>query len=316
MDLAQSSIAVTGATGFIGRYLVRELLGRGARVIGVVRNPDKVPALAAAGVELRRADLCDTNALARAFAGVDAVIANAGVVSIGTASKAALIQANVEGTRNVFEAMRRAKVRRAVFNSSASAYRRKRGVYREEDPLMSENDFATRFSYYAVTKAVAEQQAWRLADRFGIDLTVARPGGVYGAWDRAGFTPWFLRVLRPRFISAFPVELHVPTVYGGDLAQAMCTMLERAAARGRAYNITGDPSLSFWDLLLAFRAAGGRTPRFIVPVPVPLRFCYDLTRARDELGFCNRPAVDGFAETLELEGLSEPAPAARPGSSG
>ncbi len=299
------SLAITGATGFIGRYLVRELLARGAHVIGVVRDPDKVPALRDAGVELRRADLGDRAALERAFAGADAVFANAGVVSIGGQRKEALVRANVEGTKNVLEAVAAAGVRRVVLTSSASVYRRKRGVYRESDALLDESDFGLApFSHYAVSKAIAERAAWRLADRLGVALSVARPGGVYGAWDRTGFTSWFLRFMRPRLVSAFPAGLHVPNVYAGDLAAAMCAMLDVPAAAGRAYNLCGDPELSFWDMLRAFRQAGGRTPRVIVPIPVPLRFAYDLTRARADLGFVNRPPAEGFAETLALEPLS------------
>src|SRR5207244_3981880 len=57
MLLERKQVAVTGATGFLGRYIVDTLLHRGARVVGVVRNPDRVPELRERGVELRRADL-------------------------------------------------------------------------------------------------------------------------------------------------------------------------------------------------------------------------------------------------------------------
>ncbi len=78
------TVAVTGATGFIGRYLVQALVERGTRVVGVVRSPDKVPALRDhPRVEMRKADLADRAALTAAFDGVDAVISNAGLISIG-----------------------------------------------------------------------------------------------------------------------------------------------------------------------------------------------------------------------------------------
>src|SRR2546422_6216370 len=51
MDLRGAAVAVTGATGFLGRYITDVLLARGAHVIGVVRNPGRVPELAARGVE-------------------------------------------------------------------------------------------------------------------------------------------------------------------------------------------------------------------------------------------------------------------------
>ena len=64
-----ATIAVTGATGFLGRYLADELLRRGARVVGVVRNPTALPELRERGVELRRADLADWDRLEAGFRG-------------------------------------------------------------------------------------------------------------------------------------------------------------------------------------------------------------------------------------------------------
>jgi nucleoside-diphosphate-sugar epimerase len=79
---SSQKIAVTGASGFVGRYLVKELLDAGKQVVAVVRNPNKVPELKRAGIELRVADLSDTaRDDAKHFSGCDAVIANAGQVS-------------------------------------------------------------------------------------------------------------------------------------------------------------------------------------------------------------------------------------------
>jgi len=114
MDLKQSKVAVTGATGFIGRYIVRALLERGAHVVAVVRNPEKVPRMAELGVELRTADLGDPEALVRGFSGCDAVISNAAVVSLARESRETMIAHNLEGTRNVIEAIAIAGVGRAI----------------------------------------------------------------------------------------------------------------------------------------------------------------------------------------------------------
>jgi uncharacterized protein YbjT (DUF2867 family) len=73
LALSGARIAVTGATGFLGRYIVDTLLLRGAKAVGVVRNPDRVPQLVARGVELRKADLAPRHDLAEGFAGADAV---------------------------------------------------------------------------------------------------------------------------------------------------------------------------------------------------------------------------------------------------
>src|SRR5436309_15196147 len=111
MDLKGRTIAVTGATGFLGRYIVDVLLTRGAHVIGVVRNPDRVPELARRGVELRKADLAERDRLTAGFAGADAVVSNAALFavnkmfSLGNRTWDEHHRTNIEGARNVCEAV-------------------------------------------------------------------------------------------------------------------------------------------------------------------------------------------------------------------
>jgi nucleoside-diphosphate-sugar epimerase len=302
MNLAGTSIAVTGASGFIGGYLVRALIARGARVIAVVRRPELCAALASQGAELRRADLADRATMARAFRGAEAAIANAGLISLGGHSRRALVSANVEGTRNVFHALADAGVGRALFTSSAVVYRpRADHRYREDDPLRRHDDPATPLGYYAISKAWAEHEAWQLAHELGIVLSTARPHTVYGAFDNRGFTRWFKLLMRAP-IAAFPTQLMLPSVYAGDLAEAMCRMLERTVAHGRAYNISGEPDrFDYWDLFCAYREAGGRVPRVVLPMPVPLRRSFVIARAERDLDFENRAPVDAFRDMLALE---------------
>ena len=298
MDLATKTVAVTGATGFIGRYLVRALAARGARVIAVVRNPAKMNG---STVEIRRADLGDVDALTTAFAGCDVVVSNAGVVSVGRKSREALMDANARGTQNVFEAMKRAGVARAVMTSSANVYARKRGNhYVEGDPLWAPTARLSRPFYYGLSKAIAERQAWRLAGESDIALSVARPSGVFGAGDNTGFTLWLRRFMSLPGLTVFPTHFYVPNVYAGDLAEAMMRMLERKCTIGKAYNVCGDPSTSFWSMLQAYRAAGGSVPRIVVPVPFPVRYTYSLARAEQDLDFENRPPQAAFTEMLRL----------------
>ncbi len=311
MELSNSKIAVTGATGFIGRYIVRTLVQRGAHVIGVVRNPSRVPGLTQMGVEIRKADLTDPKALALGFKGADAVISNAASVSLvgGPDRRAALIKANLQGAQNVFRAVSEADVGRVVKTSSAIVYRPKADhYYHEDDPIRAAEDPRLMFSSYAVSKACSEREAWRLAERDGIGLTSVRPHTVYGAFDESSFTPWFKRLLIPKWVSLYPSRTYLPLVYAGDVAEAICLALEKPVSIGRAYNIAGAPmEHSFWDLLDAWIEAGGPAPRKILPVPVPLVRRYDIRRAAEDLGWKNRPLVDGCRETLEIES-SEAAP--------
>lgn len=302
MHLEGATVAVTGATGFIGRYLACALADRGARVIGVVRNPERGAALKRRGVELRRADLADPEALRTAFFGADAVICNAAMISIGASRPTEVIAANIEGTRRSLTALAEAGVRRAVLVSSAVAYAPKAGHhYDEDDPLRDESGFVHRLNVYAVSKACAERQAWELSAREGIALSSVRPHTVFGAFDRQTFTRWLKLFMRPP-LSVFPAGLHFPAIYAGDLAEAVCRILERDASAGRAYNVaaaTGEAS--YWELMRAYRAAGGAVPRLVLPVPVPIRRSYGVERAARELDFRPRPLVDGFRDMLAIE---------------
>src|SRR5437762_4314088 len=168
MDLRGAAVAVTGATGFLGRYLVDGLLARGARVIGVVRNPGRVPGPAARGVELRQADLGERDGLARGFAGAQAVVSNAALFSLRNRSWEDHQRANIQGTENVFGALADAGVRRVVHVSSVAVYRAHRPRVAEDAPQLTPDTRRTLTNAYSVSKALSEQLAWRLAARYEI----------------------------------------------------------------------------------------------------------------------------------------------------
>jgi len=298
MDLHGARVAVTGATGFLGRYLVDALLDAGAQPIGVVRNPDRVPALRARGVELRRADLADRAALAAGFAGADAVVSNAALLPIGNGA-AALEQANVEGTRNVYAAIADAGVRRAVQISSVAVYGMfAQGVVDEDRLQLPDDTVPWPWNAYAVSKARSERVAWAAAAAHGIGLTAMRPCTIYGAFDD-GFTRIFRRVVSLP-VTVMPVWLSPSFVYAGDVASAVVAALARDASIGRAYNLAGPPE-SAWDFARAWRAAGGGGARWLVPVPVPWSTSYDTRRARAELGWSARSLPDGLRDAFARE---------------
>ncbi|HEY8155109.1 MAG TPA: NAD(P)-dependent oxidoreductase [Myxococcota bacterium] len=317
MQLEGATIAVTGATGFLGRYLVDTLLRRGARVVGVVRNPDRVPELRERGVELRRADLAEPDRLMAGFRGVDAVVSNAALLSLRTQRWSDYVQTNVDGTVNVCEAAAAAGVRRIVYVSSVSVYRGRRQHVVDEDHVQWASDVRPgRLNAYPLSKALAEQAALRIAQAQRLDLTILRPGGIYGAFD-GNFMPIFRAFLRPK-LTLYPAWFRLPLVYAGDVAEALALALEKPGSIGRAYNIAGEDR-SAWDFARAWKAAGGHFPWLMLPVPFPYRRVYDTARALEELGWRARPYLDGLRETLafERQGLARNRPvtgsSARPG---
>ncbi len=317
MQLRGAKIAVTGATGFLGRHLVEGLLRRGAHVIGVVRNPDRVPELRARGVELRRADLAERERLAEGFRGADAVVSNAALLSLRNQPWAEYVRTNVDGTVNVCEAAAAAGVRRIVQMSSVGVYRgRQQRVLDEDHEQYGPGVRPGRITAYPLSKALAEQAALQLAQQHGLDLTILRPSGIYGAFDGT-FMPIFRALMWPK-LTLYPALFRLPLVYAGDVADALALALENPAAIGRAYNITG-ANLSAWDFARAWRQAGGRSPWLMLPIPFPYRRVYDSGRAQRELGWRCRPHLDGLRETLALEcqglarGVGATGSSARPG---
>jgi nucleoside-diphosphate-sugar epimerase len=300
MNLDGATIAVTGATGFLGRYLVRALLLRRSRVIGVVRNPDRVPELARHGVELRKADLREPARLAEGFAGAEAVVSNAALFSLRNMSWKSHHGANITGTRNVFEAAAQAGVRRIVQVSSVAVYQGGTRAVREDHRQHTESSSRWPWRVYRISKALSEQLAWRLAAEHGVELTTVRPCGIYGAFD-PNFIPMYRRLVEGRvYIKLLGTKC--PLVYAGDVAEGIALCLERPVATGKAYNLTGDlePLRHFVD---AWPTAGGATGRVALPVPLPVRISafYDNSSAKRDLGWTNRSYHDGLRDMFALE---------------
>jgi nucleoside-diphosphate-sugar epimerase len=302
MQLNGATIAITGATGFLGRYIVDTLLKRGVHVVGVVRNPDRVPELKARGVELRQADLGNRDQLLTGFQGVEAVVSNAALFSLRNRRWDDHLKANIDGTRNVFEAIWAAGIKRAVHVSSVAVYRDRSGARPAENhPQHSQDSPRRPWNVYPISKAVSEQLAWRFANERGLDLTTVRPCAIYGAFD-PNFTAVFKRLAVVPYLGLglIPFFTKIPLVYAGDVAEAIALALENPAAIGRAYNVTGD-DFTLRDFVAAWRAAGGRFGSITLPLPAPVSVAFDNALAKKELGWRNRPFVEALRETFALE---------------
>ncbi len=292
VQLDKATLAITGATGFLGGYLVDTLLSRGARVVAVVRNPQKAAPLAQKGVEIRRADLSEPEALRQAFAGCDAVIHNAAAVSF--TSPTATHQTNVDGTRNVFEAVAAQNIRRAIAISSASAYPASPFVRTERDALRKGLKRAP-WAAYGSSKAEAERTAWEICRAHGIALTTFRPCGISGAHDP--LLMGALEKLGRLPVAPVPVFTQIGVVHASDVAEAVARALELPIAENKAYNLQGS-SVSLWRVVDAYRKAGGKAPRVRLPVPFPFLLRYDDSLARKELGFSPRSLESVCADAV------------------
>lgn len=240
-------IALTGASGFVGRAAVRRLVETGWPVRVLVRR--RVAALEVAGVETVQGSLEDEAALQRLVAGAAAVVHCAGLVAAPSA--AVFTQVNVLGSARLFAAAAGAAPPPRILLLSSIAAR---------EP---------RLSAYAHSKRAAEEILWRTADQ-GIEACALRPPAVYGPGDRA--TLPIFRQLRSGllFVPAVP-DARFSLLYVHDLADAIAHLLATATWRRSVLELDDGREGGYrWaDLAeIAGRQLGRRVRTIALPRPI------------------------------------------------
>lgn len=281
----------------LGAYICRELLGRGARVVGVARNPAKAAFLAEEGVEIRKADLLDRTALEMALDGCDALVSNAALYDVRHINDWDKNYApNQKGTENVYAAAHAAGISRVVQISSFAVYRWELvGINDESTHLI--NGAAREGGAYRATKQMSEAYAAEFCRAKNMDLTILRPSGIYGSRDK-NLLPYFRPLLRLPVV-VLP-EIHFPFVYAGDVARGVSASLENPVSIGRAYNTTGE-DVSILEFLRAMKQVRGAGP-LIMGVPLGglgIQASHDL--ARQDLGFSNTSFTRALSEIYKVD---------------
>jgi 2-alkyl-3-oxoalkanoate reductase len=256
---------VTGANGFLGRHVVGALLARGGEVRALVR-PQKAAGVQAwtAPVEIYGADLTVSPGLEEAFEGVDVLVHLAALVS---GSKEEQTQQTVAGTERLLEAMSKSNCRRLVLCSSFSVYDYAsiRRTLDEASPLHKEENIAMRDGY-TVSKWRQEKVARTQAAKHGWDLTVLRPGFIWGR-DHGNFA-----ALGHRFgplHAVFAPLSRIPMTHVENCADVFALAATDPRAKGQTLNVADGPGERIWNHLSAhMRGSGQRALR--IPVPYGL----------------------------------------------
>jgi nucleoside-diphosphate-sugar epimerase len=262
-------VLVTGAGGFLGKSIVRSLLRSGVHDLRLqYRAREGRSALAAlvagvASAELCGANLLDRAALAGLLEGVDVVIHAAA----GKKGAAADMYLNsVVTTRNLFEACRDARVRRVVLVSSFSVYDSSRlaagAVFDESVPLEFPGVAKGPYGY---AKAAQERVARSLAAQYGIELTVARPGVIFGPEDLSVSTRVGIAVAGMFVFLGGGAPL--PLTWVENCADAI-VLLALEAPAGTTVNVVDDDLPSCRAFMRRYRRSAG--PLRVVPLPYPL----------------------------------------------
>jgi UDP-glucose 4-epimerase len=251
-------IALTGATGFIGRHLLRTLSARGFRVRVLLRRPVAVPEGASGAVV---GDLTRPMNMAAALAGVDAIVHSAGLAHAMTGTPEDDYRAsNTEATRRLAEAAAKARVRRFVFLSSIRAQ-----VGASAPGLVREDDAPAPTDAYGRSKLAAEAA---LAE-VGLDWVSLRPVLVYGAGVKGNMAA-LLQLAR----SPYPLPLgslggRRSLVSVESLARAVETVLRADAPLSRPLLVAEPDALTLPEMIAALRRGLGRSAG-LLPCPTRL----------------------------------------------
>lgn len=172
-------VLVTGATGFIGGNLARELWRRGDDVRALVRPGSNRLTIEDTGIIPVEGDILDRDSVDRAVVGCEAVFHVAAAYTFWSRDPAGVSRTNVQGTANVLEAARQAGVSRTVYTSTVSAIGLpKEGLGDETTPL----DPKGLHGHYKRSKLKAEQETLARATK-GMPVVVVNPTAPVGPWD-------------------------------------------------------------------------------------------------------------------------------------
>lgn len=250
-------ILVTGATGFLGSHVCRELIRCGYRVTALRRSSSNPEILNGLNLEFRTGDLLDANSLVQAIKGNDAVVHAAADIRYSSENPDLQQRINVAGTRDLAAACRQAGLRRLVHVSSVAAIGiPPRGVIADENfPFNLEGSHLR----YHISKKRAEE---RVIEEFarGLDVVIVNPSSVFGphgAIFRGGDMVY--KVRRHKVVPYFAGG--ICAVHVNDVATGIRLALERGAG-GERY-ILGGENLTYQELARRSAAAFGLKRGFV-----------------------------------------------------
>jgi len=314
---------VSGATGFVGAAVARALLREGWAVRVLVRGASDRSNLKELALEIAVGDLTDQASLERAMQGCGALFHVAADYRLGARDPSQLYLTNVEGTRNILQAARRAGVEKTVYTSSVATV----GIPTDGSPGDEQTPVGLEamIGHYKRSKFLAEQAALEAA-RAGLPVVIVNPSTPVGPGDVKP-TPTGQVVLdaaagrMPAYVDTGLNIVHVDDVAAGELLAA-----ERGTV-GERYILGGDDLALVEILTEVARVVGRRPPALKIPYAMILpiaagaemmaritgrepfttldgvrmsrkKMYFSSAKAVRELGYAPRPAREAIADAV------------------
>ena len=302
-------VLVTGANGFLGRHVVSALLAKGIEVRAMIRPAAHLETLGwPSSVEIFRADLRTSRELRSAFEGVDVLLHLAAVVAGGEDAQFA---GTVVGTERLLDAMAASDCRRLLLCSSFSVYdySSTRRILDEDAPLHKVPDVYTRDGY-TISKWWQERVTRQFAEKHGWDLTVLRPGFIWG--PDHGYLAALGQQLGRHHLVIGPLT-RIPMTHVENCADVFATAATDPRASGQTLNVVDGPGERIWSYLSDhMRGSGQRGWR----LPVPYWLAIWMVRLAFVTVFRRATKVPGILIPRRLEFAAQAAPIRKPQTAG
>ncbi len=312
---------ITGATGFVGGEIVRQLVKAGHEVRAVVRDPQKAQWMNELGIKLYKGDVTDKESMREAMTGADGLFHVAGWYKYAERTKGEAYAINVVGTKNVLELMQELKIPKGVYTSTCAVNSDTKGKVVDESYRFT----GKQLTLYDRTKAAAHEIAKEFMAK-GLPLVIAMPGGIYGPGDTSSMGSGVRSLLQGQ-IPVIPTQFGVCYEHVEDTARGHLLMMEKGKI-GEAYITAGEAHTLVEIYNFTCQIAGVKMPAIIpyqmikllsvlsVPfaglmpeyyTPDALRslagvtYWGDSSKAKRELGLTQRPFREGWEVLVRHE---------------
>ncbi len=254
------SVAVTGATGFLGSHLCERLISEGYKVAILARDQEKANKFEGRVVKTVIGDIADEKAIAELVSGVDMVIHLVSNFRTASGPPESYHHINVDGTETVLEAAKTAGVKRFVHCSTIGVHGSVKSTPANEESPFNPGDL------YQETKVESENMVRASIGKSEMEIVIIRPCSIYGPGDMR-MLKMFKMLSKRMFFLVGPCRENFHAVYIDDLVNGFMLALNKPEAAGETFIIGGASYLSLKDYIAVVAEA--------VDAPLPwLRFPY------------------------------------------
>jgi nucleoside-diphosphate-sugar epimerase len=295
-------VLVTGATGFIGKHLVRKLTAQGDEVRCLVRKTSNTVALEELGVELAAGDIALYETVLDAAQGVDIVYHGAALVEVGTAPRTQYYLLNVEGVRNMLKACETAGVKRLVHISTQSVAFDFSNKYNADE---TERFPAKYKDFYSETKALGETEVLRAAREGRVSAVAIRPTWVWGPGDTTILPIMAKMGTRKQLVLVGGGRTEISTSYVENVCDSLLLAAQHEEISGEAFLVTDDERITAREFIHGLAdAAGFARPKLSVPYGVAYASAAVFEKLHALSGSKNPPLMTRYAIALTGRNLT------------